>query len=82
MKKKAAKRIAGLSILNLFFILLCFITLIPILYAFLLSISNESSAFGSGFLLLKNPTLKNYEAILLEEPFLVWEQCYLQWELR
>jgi arabinogalactan oligomer/maltooligosaccharide transport system permease protein len=72
MKKKAAKRVAGLSILNLFFILLCFITLIPILYAFLLSISNESSAFGSGFILPENPTLKNYEAILLEEPFLVW----------
>lgn len=72
MKKKAAKRIAGLSILNLLFILLCFITLIPILYAFLLSISNESSAFGNGYFLPENPTLKNYKAILLEEPFLLW----------
>nr|WP_314461246.1 ABC transporter permease subunit [uncultured Clostridium sp.] len=72
MKKKTAKRIAGLSILNIFFILLCFITLIPILYAFLLSISSESSAFGSGFLFPENPTLKNYAAILLEEPFLIW----------
>lgn len=72
MKKKAAKRIVGLSILNLFFILLCFITLIPIFYAFFLSISSESSAFGNGFLLTVNPTLKNYKAILLEEPFLVW----------
>ncbi len=72
MKKKTAKHIAGLSILNIFFILLCFITLIPILYAFLLSISSESSAFGSGFLFPENPTLKNYTAILLEEPFLIW----------
>ncbi|GLB29440.1 cyclodextrin transporter permease [Lacrimispora amygdalina] len=72
MKKKTAKRIARLSILNTFFILLCFITLIPVLYAFLLSISSESSAFGSGFLFPENPTLKNYAAILLEEPFLIW----------
>lgn len=72
MKKKTVKRIAGLNILNIFFILLCFITLIPILYAFLLSISNESTAFGTGFLLPKHPTLKNYGAILFEEPFLVW----------
>jgi arabinogalactan oligomer/maltooligosaccharide transport system permease protein len=72
MKKKAAKRIAGLSILNLFFMLLCFITLIPIFYAFFLSISSDSSAFGHGFLLPVSPTLKNYKAILLEEPFLVW----------
>nr|WP_288826356.1 sugar ABC transporter permease [uncultured Clostridium sp.] len=72
MKKKTAKRIARLSILNIFFILLCFITLIPVLYAFLLSISSESSAFGSGFLFPENPTLKNYAAILMEEPFLIW----------
>ncbi|RFZ78077.1 sugar ABC transporter permease [Lacrimispora amygdalina] len=72
MKKKTAKRIARLSILNIFFILLCFITLIPVLYAFLLSISSESSAFGSGFLFPENPTLKNYAAIILEEPFLIW----------
>lgn len=72
MKKKTAKRIARLGILNIFFILLCFITLIPVLYAFLLSISSESSAFGSGFLFPENPTLKNYAAIILEEPFLIW----------
>lgn len=72
MKKKTAKRIIRLSILNIFFILLCFIILIPVLYAFLLSISSESSAFGSGFLFPENPTLKNYAAIILEEPFLIW----------
>lgn len=72
MRIKTARRIALLSILNLFFVLLCFITLIPILYAFLLSISSESSAFGNGFLFPQSPTLKNYKAILVEEPFLIW----------
>lgn len=50
MRIKTAKRMARLSILNVFFVLLCFITLIPILYAFLLSVSSDSSAFGNGFL--------------------------------
>lgn len=72
MRIKTARRIALLSILNVFFVLLCFITLIPILYAFLLSISSDSSAFGNGFLFPQSPTLKNYKAILVEEPFLIW----------
>lgn len=72
MRIKTAKRMARLSILNVFFVLLCFITLIPILYAFLLSVSSDSSAFGNGFLFPQSPTLKNYKAILLEEPFLIW----------
>ena len=72
MRIKTARRIARLSILNVFFVLLCFITLIPILYAFLLSVSSDSSAFGNGFLLPQSPTLKNYKAILVEEPFLIW----------
>jgi arabinogalactan oligomer/maltooligosaccharide transport system permease protein len=72
MRIKTARRMAGLSILNVFFVLLCFITLIPILYAFLLSISSDSSAFGNGFLFPQSPTLKNYKAILVEEPFLIW----------
>lgn len=72
MRIKTARRMARLSILNVFFILLCFITLIPILYAFLLSVSSDSSAFGNGFLFPQSPTLKNYKAILVEEPFLIW----------
>ncbi|WP_097004865.1 sugar ABC transporter permease [Lacrimispora amygdalina] len=72
MNKKTTDRIVRLSILNILFIILCFITLIPIIYAFLLSISSGSSAFGSGFLFPENPTLKNYKAILVEEPFLIW----------
>lgn len=72
MRIKTAKRMARLSILNVFFVLLCFITLIPILYAFLLSVSSDSSAFGNGFLFPQSPTLKNYKSILVEEPFLIW----------
>ncbi|MBE5973413.1 MAG: sugar ABC transporter permease [Paenibacillaceae bacterium] len=72
MRIKTARRMVRLSILNVFFVLLCFITLIPILYAFLLSVSSDSSAFGNGFLFPQSPTLKNYKAILVEEPFLIW----------
>ncbi|WP_277407397.1 sugar ABC transporter permease [Lacrimispora xylanisolvens] len=72
MRIKTARRMARLSILNVFFVLLCFITLIPILYAFLLSVSSDSSAFGNGLLFPQSPTLKNYKAILVEEPFLIW----------
>lgn len=72
MRIKTARRMARLSILNVFFVLLCFITLIPILYALLLSVSSDSSAFGNGFLFPQSPTLKNYKAILVEEPFLIW----------
>lgn len=72
MKVKTIKKAAGLTLLNVFFIVLCFIVLVPILYAFLLSISSGNSALGSGSLWPKNPTLNNYKSILMEEPFLLW----------
>ncbi|MCM1038657.1 MAG: sugar ABC transporter permease [Ruminococcus sp.] len=71
-KKKMADRL-GLICLELFFILICFITLIPILYAVSLSLSSGSAALGSGMSLLpKNITLENYRAVLFDEPFLLW----------
>ncbi|MCM1156161.1 MAG: sugar ABC transporter permease [Roseburia sp.] len=71
-KKKIADRL-GLACLELFFILICFITLIPILYAVALSLSSGSAALGSGMSLLpKNITLENYRAVLFDEPFLLW----------
>lgn len=72
MKRKAIKKAAGLTILNVFFLTLCFIVLIPILYAFFLSISSGNSALGSDLLWPKNPTLNNYKSIVMEEPFLLW----------
>ncbi|WP_099469038.1 sugar ABC transporter permease [Konateibacter massiliensis] len=72
MKIRKVKQMAGLTILNLFFILLCILVLIPIGYAFFLSISNGSTAFKSDLIWYENITIKNYKAILTEEPFLIW----------
>lgn len=58
-------------VLNLFFTLLCLLVLIPIGYAFFLSIRNGNSTF-SNELWFKRVTLQNYKTILLEEPFLIW----------
>lgn len=63
----------GLAALNILYIVICFAALIPILYALSLSFSSGSSALGSGLSFLpKEPTLKNYTAVLLEEPFFLW----------
>lgn len=70
--KKVKKRI-GLFALNVFFITICFIGLVPILYAFTLSVSGEGGALSSKMSLLPTSfTLSNYEAVLREKPFLLW----------
>lgn len=62
-----------LTALNIFFILLCGLALIPILYAFSLSIGEGSGALSSGNSFFpKKVTLENYRRILKEEPFLIW----------
>ncbi|WP_167956382.1 sugar ABC transporter permease [Anaerosporobacter faecicola] len=70
MNKKTKKRI-GLILLNIFFLTICFLALIPILYAFTLSVSGEGGAISSS-MLPTSFTLKNYAAVLNEKPFLVW----------
>lgn len=73
MKRRKTKNIIKLSFLNLFFIVICFLALVPIIYALTLSLSDSSSAFSSGlFVSPKHITLENYRKILTEEPFLVW----------
>lgn len=73
MKKKQLKRIGGLALLNVVFIVICLISLLPILYALSLSFSGNSSALSSNFSLIpRDFTWKNYQAILVEEPFLIW----------
>lgn len=67
--KQAAKAIA----LNLIFILLCLVALVPILYALSVSFSGKGAALsGSLSFLPENPTLENYRAILFDQPFLLW----------
>ena len=70
---KKSKQKCRLFLLNLFFIGLCFLGLIPILYAVILSISEGSGALTSGTGILPGQiTFDNYRRILLEEPFLRW----------
>lgn len=71
--KRSVKRTLGLAALNLFFISICLIGLVPILYAFLLSVSSGSGALTTGLSILPEKyTMDNYRTILVEKPFLKW----------
>ena len=49
MTKKQIREGIGLTALNIFFIVLCFVTLIPILYALTVSLSGQNSLLSSDF---------------------------------
>ncbi len=71
-RKKMRKR-AGLACLNLFFIVLCFVTLIPILYALSVSFNAQNSLLSSDFSFLPRQfTLDNYREVLFGEDILLW----------
>lgn len=71
--RKKVRRLVGLTTLNLIFLAICIVTLVPILYAVTLSLSGSGGALSSGLTFIpETPTLDNYRAILLEEPFLLW----------
>ena len=73
MSTKKIKRMAGLTVLNLIFIIICLLALIPILYAVSLSFSNGGSGLSSDLSFWpKDATWKNYSAVLMDEPFLLW----------
>lgn len=73
MNKYKVKKTIGLTFLNIIFIMLCFIGLIPILYALSLAFSQGGGALSSSLSLLpKNPTLENFRVVIFEEPFLIW----------
>lgn len=73
MSRKKVKNRVGLLVLNIVFILLCFIGLVPILYALTLSVSGQGSALSSRMSILPTSfTLENYRAVLTEKPFLLW----------
>jgi len=70
--RKTTERI-GLIFLNLFFIAVCFGVLIPILYAFSVSLNAQNSILGSDFSFIPREfTLSNYYAVLFEQPVLLW----------
>lgn len=73
MKKQRFKKAAGLTVLNIIFLILCFIGLFPILYALSLAFSGSGGALSSGLNLLpEHLTLNNFRVIIFEEPFLIW----------
>ena len=73
MKRKKIRNTLKLTVLNVMFILICILVLVPILYALSLSFSGSSSALSSEFHLIpQDMTFKNYQAIFTEKPFLTW----------
>lgn len=74
MSKKLKENI-GLTFLNIFFIVLCFVTLIPILYAVSISFNGQNSLLSSDFSFIpKDFTLDNYKKVLFGEDILNWFQ--------
>lgn len=72
MSKKMKEGI-GLTVVNLFFVVLCFTVLIPVLYAFSVSLNVDNSLLGADFSFLpKRMTLNNYKAVFFEKPILLW----------
>lgn len=62
---KKTKHVLVLITVNVFFILVCFFVLVPVLYAFSVSLNAENSLLGSDFSFLpKHMTLQNYKAVL------------------
>lgn len=73
MTKKQIREGIGLTALNLFFIVLCFVTLIPILYALSVSLSGQNSLLSSEFSFIpKDFTLDNYKEVIFGEDILTW----------
>ena len=73
MIKHSSKRTARLLILNTVFIVICVITLIPVLYAVSVSVNAQNSVISSDFSFIpKQFTLNNYKIILFQKPFLIW----------
>ena len=71
--KRKWRETAGLTALNLFFMVLCAITLVPILYALSVSFSGSNSLLSSDFSFIpKNFTLANYAEVLFGENIAVW----------
>lgn len=70
---KSFKTKIKLTALHVFYICVCLLGLVPILYILLLSVGGGSGALTTGTSVLPERfTLENYRRILVEEPFLKW----------
>lgn len=71
--RRKVKQAVGRTFLHLFFILLCFATLIPILYAVSVSFNADNSLLSSNFRFIpEHFTLDNYIAVFTEDPVMLW----------
>ncbi len=67
------KKTIKLVLLNIFFIVICFAALVPILYAVSVSFNAGNNLLTSKFSFIPEAfTLDNYKTILVDNPFLVW----------
>ena len=72
-RKKKLRHLLGHSVLHIFFIVLCFATLVPILYALSVSLNAENSLLSSDFRFIpKQFTLDNYKAVFTEQFVMLW----------
>ena len=72
-QKKKLRHFLTHSVLHIFFILLCFATLVPILYALSVSLNAENSLLSSDFRFIPQKfTLNNYKAVFTEQPVMLW----------
>ena len=72
MGKTMNKKIK-LAVLNLFYVCVCLLGVVPVLYILLLSVSGGSGALTTGNTVFPERfTVENYRRILVEEPFLRW----------
>ncbi len=70
--RKTFERI-GLILLNILFIAVCLAVIVPILYAFSVSLNASNSILGSDFSFIpKQFTLANYRAVFVDQPVLLW----------
>ena len=73
MRGRKLREGVGLTVLNIFFVALCFVTLIPILYALSVSLNGQNALLSSDFSFLpKDFTLDNYLAVFTGEDILTW----------
>lgn len=74
-QRQKRKAVTGVKVVSLqvFFIALCLITLIPILYALSVSFNANNSLLSADFSFVpKAFTLANYKAVFTEKPVLLW----------
>lgn len=72
-KKKIVRSFLSGAMLNAFFILCCFLALLPILYALSVSLDAESGLLSSNFSFIpKTFTAEHYRSVLYDEPVITW----------